>query len=54
MRDGAPQVFDAYPRVFSRLQVILILTSEPAWTIVYAVELVYGAGRLDRCVARRR
>jgi hypothetical protein len=26
------------------------LTSEPARTIVYTVELVYGAGRLDRCV----
>jgi hypothetical protein len=26
------------------------LTSELAGTIVYTVELVYGAGRLDRCV----
>jgi hypothetical protein len=28
------------------------LTCEPAWTILYAVELVYGGGRLDRHVPR--
>jgi hypothetical protein len=29
----------------------MILTSESARAIVYTVELVYGAGRLDRCVS---